>query len=83
MVTIFFSVSLWTRIDLVSDINGRMKGNRFGETSFCKLMTDISSSYGFDSSHSHVNCYSEAESCCLDTSNSAIFVRTWPGPIVI
>ena len=56
MFTIFFC--LWTRIDLVSDINGRAKGNIFGKTSFCKLPTDISSSYGSDSSHSHVNCYS-------------------------
>lgn len=83
MFTILFSVSLWTRIDRVSDINGRRKGNLFGGTSFCKLSADISSSYGTDSSHSHVNCYSEAELCYLDTSNSAIFVRTWPGPIVI
>lgn len=53
-----FFVSLWIIIDLASDINGRMKENRFGGFDFCKLMADFSSSNGADISHRCVNSYS-------------------------
>ena len=54
----FFFVSLWIKIDLASDITGRMKENRFGGFDFRKLMADFSSSSGADISHRRVNCYS-------------------------
>ena len=57
MFTIWDFVSLWIGIDLVSDINSRMKGNRFSGTNFCELMATFLQPWA-EISHTRVDCYS-------------------------